>query len=439
MTNTLFRSSYLTDVSDRGFIHQCTQTENLDRELTEGKVVAYIGFDATATSLHVGNLVQIMQLRHLQQHGHKPIVLMGDGTTRIGDPSGKDASRQLLSPEQIEKNVEGIQSVFSKYLRFGDGPSDALMLRNSEWLTSLSYLDFLRDYGRHFSVNRMLSFESVKLRLEREQTLSFLEFNYMIFQAYDFLELNRRYGCNLQLGGSDQWGNIVNGVELTRRVDGKEVYGLTAPLITTADGKKMGKSVDGAIWLNEDMRSPFEFWQFWRNTQDADVGRFLRLYTDLSLSDIHELEALEGAKINEAKIILANETTKLCHGEEAVKQANETAQKLFSKSSQKDAALDLQDLEAIEITEADMQNDLYVVDCFVKLGLTKSLGEARRLIKQGGVKVNDEKITDTDHKLQITDFKIGAADCEGESDKDSKRYVKVSAGKKRHALVKLSS
>lgn len=439
MTNTLFRSSYLTDVSDRGFIHQCTQTENLDRELTEGKVVAYIGFDATATSLHVGNLVQIMQLRHLQQHGHKPIVLMGDGTTRIGDPSGKDASRQLLSPEQIEKNVEGIQSVFSKYLRFGDGPSDALMLRNSEWLTSLSYLDFLRDYGRHFSVNRMLSFESVKLRLEREQTLSFLEFNYMIFQAYDFLELNRRYGCNLQLGGSDQWGNIVNGVELTRRVDGKEVYGLTAPLITTADGKKMGKSVDGAIWLNEDMRSPFEFWQFWRNTQDADVGRFLRLYTDLSLSDIHELEALEGAKINEAKIILANETTKLCHGEEAVKQANETAQKLFSKSSQKDAALDLQDLEAIEITEADMQNDLYVVDCFVKLGLTKSLGEARRLIKQGGVKVNDKKITDTDHKLQITDFKIGAADCEGESDKDSKRYVKVSAGKKRHALVKLSS
>lgn len=420
---TTYKSSYLNDVSARGFIHQCTDAKTLDQKLCDGTVVAYIGFDATAQSLHVGNLLQIMQLRRLQQHGHKPIVLMGDGTTRIGDPSGKDASRQLLTPETINKNVEGIQKVFSKYLTFGDGPSDAIMLRNSDWLLGLNYLDFLRDYGRHFSVNRMLSFESVKLRLEREQTLSFLEFNYMIFQAYDFLELNRRYGCNLQLGGSDQWGNIVNGVDLTRRVDGKEVFGLTAHLITTADGKKMGKSVDGAVWLNADMLSPFEFWQFWRNTHDADVGRFLRIYTDLSISEIETLERLEGAEINQAKIVLANETTRLCHGEDAVISANETAKNLFSGQS---AGSSLNDLPKLELSSADVEAKLSILEAFVKTGLTKSLGETRRLIRQGGAKLNDEKLTNEDLIIQRELF---------QGNSQMGRVIKLSAGKKKHALI----
>lgn len=427
MTST-YKSDYLNDVSSRGFIHQCTDVEALDQELANGTVVAYIGFDATAPSLHVGNLLQIMQLRRLQQHGHKPLVLMGDGTTRIGDPSGKDASRQLLTPEAIDKNVEGIQNVFSKYITFGDGPSDAVMLRNSDWLLGLNYLDFLRDYGRHFSVNRMLSFDSVKLRLDREQTLSFLEFNYMIFQAYDFLELNRRYNCNLELGGSDQWGNIVNGVELTRRVDRKEVFGLTAPLITTADGKKMGKSVDGAVWLNDDMLSSFDFWQFWRNTQDADVGRFLRLYTDLPISEIETLEALEGADINQAKIILANETTRLCHGDDAVERANETAKSLFSGSQ--NTSQSLNDLPSVSISQNDIGTETSILDFFVNTGLTKSLGEARRLIRQGGAKVNDEKLSDENlilsSSLFIENEQIGM-------------MVKLSAGKKRHAIITLET
>ncbi len=414
-----FKSSYLQDVSERGFIHQGTNLEALDKKFACESVTAYIGFDATAPSLHVGNLLQIMQFRRLQQHGHKPLVLMGDGTTLIGDPSGKDASRQLLTPEKIQSNVNGIKKVFSKYISFGNEKTDATMLQNSHWLLNLNYLEFLRDYGRHFSVNRMLSFDSVKLRLEREQTLSFLEFNYMIFQAYDFLELNRRYNCTLQLGGSDQWGNIVNGVELTRRVESKEVFGLTAPLITTADGKKMGKSVDGAIWLNDDMLSSFEFWQFWRNTQDADIGKFLRLYTDLPMDEVKRLEKLQGAEINAAKIVLANEATELCHGKDAVKRANETAKNLFSGG---DKTSSLSDLPSVTLSPEALLEDISLAALFVKTGLTKSLGEARRLIKGGGAKINNVTIKDEKKLLDKTVF-------------DTQKHIKLSAGKKRHAFV----
>ncbi len=418
---TSFKSSYLREVQARGFIHQGTNLEALDEKMAKGSVTAYIGFDATATSLHVGNLVQIMQLRLLQKHGHKPLVLMGDGTTRIGDPSGKEASRQLLTPEKIDENVAGIQKVFSKYLSFGDSESDAVMLRNSEWLLPLNYLDFLRDYGRHFSVNRMLSFDSVKLRLEREQNLSFLEFNYMIFQAYDFLELSKTFNCELQLGGSDQWGNIVNGIELTRRVTSKEVFGLTAPLITTADGKKMGKSVDGAVWLNEDALSTFDFWQFWRNTQDADVGSFLRLYTDIALKEIARLEKLEGAEINEAKIILADAATKMCHGEEAVKQAKDTAKTLFETGG---AVQSLDNLPFVEVARSDLDIGIPAVDLFRQVDLVKSNGEARRLVRGGGAKINDIAVSDENAIISLKDLQ-----------EDS--YIKLSAGKKRHGLVKI--
>lgn len=419
---TSFKSSYLQEVHARGFIHQGTNLDALDEKMTKGSVTAYIGFDATATSLHVGNLVQIMQLRLLQKHGHKPLVLMGDGTTRIGDPSGKDASRQLLTPEKIDENVAGIQKVFSKYLSFGEGQSDALMLRNSDWLLSLNYLDFLRDYGRHFSINRMLSFDSVKLRLEREQNLSFLEFNYMIFQAYDFLELSKTFKCELQLGGSDQWGNIVNGVELTRRVTSKEVFGLTAPLITTADGKKMGKSVDGAIWLNEEALSTFEFWQFWRNTQDADVGRFLRLYTDIDLDEIARLEKLEGAEINEAKIILADAATKMCHGDRAVQQAKDTAKTLFETGG---ASQSLDNLPFIDVARSDLEAGVLAIELFRQIDFAKSNGEARRLVRGGGAKINDVSFCDENTLLSLKDLQ-----------EDS--YIKLSAGKKRHGLVKVS-
>lgn len=416
-----FKSSYLQEVQARGFIHQGTNLDALDAKMVAGPVTAYIGFDATATSLHVGNLVQIMQLRLLQKHGHKPLVLMGDGTTRIGDPSGKDASRQLLTPQKIDENVSGIQKAFAKYITFGDAQSDALMLRNSDWLLDLNYLDFLRDYGRHFSVNRMLSFDSVKLRLGREQNLSFLEFNYMIFQAYDFLELSRRFDCALQLGGSDQWGNIVNGVELTRRVASKEVFGLTAPLITTADGKKMGKSVDGAIWLNEDALSFFDFWQFWRNTQDADVGRFLRFYTDISLDEITRLEALEGSEINEAKIILADAATTLCHGKDAVAKAKETAQSLFAEGA---ASQSLDNLPFVEVSHGQLKAGILAIELFKETGLVKSNGEARRLVRGGGAKVNDQGISDENTTVCDVDLQENA-------------YIKLSAGKKRHALVKV--
>ncbi len=418
---TSFKSSYLQEVHARGFIHQGTNLDALDEKMAKGSVTAYIGFDATATSLHVGNLVQIMQLRLLQKHGHKPLVLMGDGTTRIGDPSGKDASRQLLTPEKIDENVAGIQKVFSQYLTFGDQKSDAMMLRNSDWLLSLNYLDFLRDYGRHFSVNRMLSFDSVKLRLEREQNLSFLEFNYMIFQAYDFLELSKTFNCELQLGGSDQWGNIVNGVELTRRVSSKEVFGLTAPLITTADGKKMGKSVEGAIWLNEEALPTFDFWQFWRNTQDADVGRFLRLYTDINLAEIARLEKLEGADINEAKIILADAATKMCHGEEAVHQAKETAKTLFETGG---ASNSLDNLPFVEVSRSQLEAGILAIDLFRQADLAKSNGEARRLVRGGGAKINDTAVNDENMSLSVTDLQDDS-------------YIKLSAGKKRHALVKV--
>lgn len=420
----MYQSSYLQEAHARGFIHQGTHLEALDEKMIKGSVVAYIGFDATATSLHVGNLLQIMQLRLLQKHGHKPLVLMGDGTTRIGDPSGKDAARQLLSVEDIERNVQGIQKAFAKYITFGAGQSDALMLRNSDWLLGLNYLDFLRDYGRHFSVNRMLSFDSVKLRLEREQNLSFLEFNYMIFQAYDFLELNRRYGCELQLGGSDQWGNIVNGVELTRRVDGTEVFGLTAPLITTSDGKKMGKSVDGAVWLNEEDLSPFAFWQFWRNTHDADVGRFLRLYTDLDLGEIARLEALEGAEINEAKIILADATTLMCHGADAVAQAKETAKTLFESGGGTSAALDT--LPVAFVSKETLEQGVLAIELLNQTGLVGSNGEARRLIRGGGARVNDAPLSDENTVLTL-DHVV------------DNNHIKLSSGKKRHALVKISS
>ena len=415
-----FKSSYLQEASWRGLIHQGTHLEELDQEMAKGSIAAYIGFDATATSLHVGSLVQIVQLRLLQRHGHKPIVLMGDGTTRVGDPSGKDEARKVLTDEKIEENLQGIQQIFTKYLKFGHGASDAVVLRNSEWLLSINYLDFLRDYGRHFSINRMLSFDSVKLRLEREQNLSFLEFNYMILQAYDFMELYKRHGCVLQLGGSDQWGNIVNGIELTRRVCQKEVYGLTAPLITTADGKKMGKTASGAVWLNEDMLPVFDFWQFWRNTQDADVGRFLRIFTDLPKQEIERLEKLEGSEINAAKIILADETTKMCHGEDALAQAKQTAESLFTQGGGES----LLNLPTMTVTKADLEQGISVLTAFKETGLCQSNGETRRLIKGGGAKVNDIAIADDSVMLTAADLQ------------DQGR-IKLSAGKKRHGLVKL--
>ncbi|MGB1752540.1 MAG: tyrosine--tRNA ligase, partial [Paracoccaceae bacterium] len=325
------KSDFLQIMMERGFVADCTDYSRLDEALLEGGMPAYIGFDATATSLHVGSLIQIMMLRWLQKTGGKPITLMGGGTTKVGDPSFRADERPLLTPEKIDQNIAGIQKVFAAYMTYGEGPSDALMINNAEWLDELNYLDFLRDIGRHFSVNRMLSFESVKSRLDREQSLSFLEFNYMILQAYDFLELNRRYGCLVQFGGSDQWGNIVNGIDLTRRVLDHEIYGLTTPLLTTSDGKKMGKSADGAVWLNADMRSPYEFWQFWRNTTDADVGRFLKLYTELPVGECDRLGALAGSEINEAKVILANEVTGLCHGAAAAAAAEATAREVFEK------------------------------------------------------------------------------------------------------------
>jgi len=338
-----FRSDFVRTIVDREYLHQCTDLEALDALAAEGTLVAYIGFDCTAPSLHVGSLVSIMLLRHFQQTGHKPIVLMGGGTTKVGDPSGRDDTRKLLSDDDIAANMAGIKKVFSKFLVFGDGPTDAVMVNNADWLDDLEYIPFLRDYGRHFSVNRMLTFDSVKLRLDREQPLSFLEFNYMVLQAYDFLELARRLNCTLQMGGSDQWGNIVGGVDLARRADGRGLFGLTTPLLTTASGAKMGKTADGAVWLNAEQVSPYDYWQYWRNSEDADVGRFLRLFTDLPLDDIAELERLEGAGINEAKMVLANEATRLCHGAEAAVSAAETARRTFADGNTGD------DLPTIEV------------------------------------------------------------------------------------------
>ena len=411
------KSELIRVFSERGYIHQATNLEGLDEKASQQIIPAYIGFDCTADSLHVGSLVQIMMLRTLQRAGHKPIVLMGGGTTKVGDPSGKDAARPLLSDQDIENNKAGIFSVFEKYLTFGDGPGDAVMVDNASWLDELAYIRFLRDYGPHFSINRMMGMDSVRLRLEREQPLSFLEFNYAILQAYDFLELRRRYGCLLQMGGSDQWGNIVSGIDLTRRVDGQEIFGVTSALITTASGAKMGKTADGAIWLNEDRLPAFDFWQFWRNTEDADVARFLALFTELPMDEVNRLSALEGAEINEAKIILANETTTLCHGAEAAAAAMQTAQQTFAGSGVSEG-LPQETIDAGEVESLGM------IAALVKVGFAKSNGEARRLIRGGGARLNDTAVTDEDFQLGAGDFIDGRA--------------KISAGKKRHALLVIS-
>ncbi|WP_425403479.1 tyrosine--tRNA ligase [Hwanghaeella sp.] len=415
MTNP--KSDFLRVVTERGFVHQCTDAEGLDAEALKGPVPAYIGFDATASSLHAGSLLPIMLLRWLQKTGNKPIVLMGGGTTRVGDPSGKDESRKLLTDEQIAENIAGIKRVFSKFLTFGDGPTDAIMVNNDDWLRELNYIDFLRDIGRHFTINRMLSFDSVKLRLDREQPLTFLEFNYMILQAYDFMELNKRIGCKMQMGGSDQWGNIVNGIELTRRVSGNEVFGLTVPLLTTSGGAKMGKTAAGAIWLDGDLLSPYDYWQFWRNTDDADVGRFLRLFTDLDIAEIAKLKALEGAEINEAKKVLAHEATSLLHGVEAAEAAAETARKTFVEGQIGS------DLPTVEIARADLEAGIGILDILTRTGMTASNGEARRLIKNGGARLNDEKVSSDSLTVSLADIR-------------DEGVIKLSSGKKRHTLVR---
>ncbi|WP_193368335.1 tyrosine--tRNA ligase [Pelagibius marinus] len=413
------RSDFLRTLQDRGFIHQCTDIDALDARALEGPLTAYIGFDATADSLHVGSLVQIMMLRWAQKTGHRPIALMGGGTTKIGDPSGKDESRQLLTSAQIEANIAGIRTAFDNLLSFGEGPGEAVMMNNADWLDGLQYIDFLRDVGPHFTINRMLTFDSVKLRLDREQPLTFLEFNYMILQAYDFLELSRRMDCCLQMGGSDQWGNIVNGVELGRRIDQRPLYGLTTPLITTASGAKMGKTAAGAIWLSEKRLSHYDYWQFWRNTEDGDVGRFLRLFTELPLDEVARLEALEGAEINEAKKILALEATKLCRGAAAAAEAAETARQTFEEGKSAEG------LPTIEVTQAELNGGIMVFELMRRAGLAKSNGEARRLIKGGGARVNDVAISDEMATV-------------GPDDLSPEGRIKLSAGKKRHALVKLA-
>ena len=411
------KSDFIAVMMERGFLADCTDYQGLDEALIKGVVPGYIGFDATAKSLHVGSLIQIMMLRWLQKTGHKPITLMGGGTTKVGDPSFRADERPLLTEDQINDNISGIQQVFAKYITYGDGQTDALMLNNAEWLDGLNYLEFLRDIGRHFSVNRMLSFESVKSRLDREQSLSFLEFNYMILQAYDFLELNRRYGCLVQFGGSDQWGNIVNGIDLTRRVIDQQIFGLTSPLLTTSDGKKMGKSADGAVWLNAEMRSPYEFWQFWRNTTDADVGRFLKLYTELPVDECDRLGALAGSKINEAKVILANEVTTLCHGSDAAAAAEATAREVFEKGGVG------ADLPTLSLSSEDIGDGISVVQLIVKSGLAKSGKEAKRLIAENGAKLDDQPLTEAGRVFTAADLASP---------------IKLSAGKKRHALVQLA-
>jgi tyrosyl-tRNA synthetase len=410
------KSDFMRVMIERGYLADCTDYKALDEAFLKGVVPGYIGFDATAKSLHVGSLIQIMMLRWLQKCGGKPIVLMGGGTTKIGDPSFRADERPLLTDAQIDDNIAGIKRAFSPYVRFGDGATDAVMVNNAEWLDQLNYIGFLRDIGRHFSVNRMLSFESVKSRLDREQSLSFLEFNYMILQAYDFMELNRRYGCLLQMGGSDQWGNIVNGVDLTRRVIDHEVYGLTSPLLTTSDGKKMGKSQNGAIWLNGDLLSPYEFWQFWRNTTDADVGRFLKLYTELPVEECDRLGALAGSEINAAKIILANAVTTLLHGAEAAATAEATARDVFERGGIGD------DLPTVTLAPEEVGDGVGIVQLFVRAGLAASGKDAKRLIAEGGARVNDEIITDPG-------LRIGAGELA--------EPLKLTAGRKRHALVTL--
>lgn len=416
MTEAAFTSDFLKVLQERGYIHQVTHPAELDEAATRGVVTAYIGFDATAPSLHVGSLIQIMMLRRLQQTGHKPIVLMGGGTTKIGDPTDKDQSRPLLTEAQIQSNIASIKTVFAKFLSFGDGPTDATMVDNDAWLSKYGYVDFLREFGVHFTVNRMLAFDSVKARLEREQPMTFLEFNYMLMQSVDFLELERRNGCLLQMGGSDQWGNIVNGVELIRRVDQKPAFGLTTPLLSTASGQKMGKTVGGAVWLNADMRSPYDYWQFWRNTEDADVGRFLKLFTDLPLDEIARLEALPGAEINEAKKVLANEATRMLHGAEAAATAESAAKAAFEEGRVSG------DLPTHELARADIDAGVQLADLTVAAGLAGSKGEARRLAQGGGLRVNDKAETDANRMVTAADLVDGV--------------VKLAAGKKKIVLLK---
>ncbi len=404
---TSYRSSLLTLLDARGYIHQLTDAEALDALADKQIVPGYIGFDATAPSLHVGNLVSIMLLRRLQQTGHKPIVVMGGGTTKVGDPSGKDEVRKLLTPEQIDINIASIRKVFERFLTFGEGPSDAILVNNADWLDQLPYIDFLRDVGRHFTINRMLTFDSVRLRLDREQPMTFLEFNYMILQAYDFLELSRRVGCRMQMGGSDQWGNIVNGIELGRRIDGAELYGVTTPLITTADGAKMGKTAAGAVWLSDELLSPYDYWQFWRNAADTDLGKFLRLFTDLPLDVIGKLESLPGAEINDAKIVLATEATAMLHGRDAALAAKETAKTTFESGG---AGENLPTLAT--------GGTVPLLSALTGLGFCASNGEAKRKIAEGAVRIDDQPVNDPALTIDV-----------GEAP------VKVSLGKKKHGLL----
>ena len=410
------KSDFLAALIERGYVHQCSDYEGLDARAAAGELIAYIGFDCTAPSLHVGSLLPIMMLSWLQRTGGKPMPLMGGGTTRVGDPSGKDEARKMLSIESIEANKAGIRKVFSKFLTFGEGRTDAVMPDNAEWLTKLNYIDFLRDVGRHFSVNRMMSMDSVKLRLERDQELSFIEFNYMCLQAYDFVELNRRYGCIAQMGGSDQWGNIVTGIDLGRRMGAPQLFALTSPLLTTSSGQKMGKTHAGAVWLEADMLSPYDYWQFWRNAEDGDVGRFLRLFTFLPMDEIARLEKLDGAEINEAKKTLANEATALVHGREAAARAAETARKTFEEGVAADT------LPTVGISTAEMEAGVGVLTAFVMAGLVASTGEARRQVKGGGLRVNDNVVTDERAVLRGADARDGA--------------IKLSIGRKRHVLLR---
>jgi tyrosyl-tRNA synthetase len=409
------KSDFLRVLMERGFVHQCSDFAGLDEKALAGGLTAYIGFDCTASSLHVGSMLPIMMLRWLQKTGGRPIALMGGGTTRVGDPSGKDEARKLLSVEQIEANKDGIRQAFDKFLAFGSGAGDAIMIDNAEWLTRLNYIDFLRDVGRHFSVNRMMSMDSVKMRLERDQELSFIEFNYMCLQAYDFVEINKRYGCLLQMGGSDQWGNIVTGIDLGRRMGAPQLYALTAPLLTTASGAKMGKTAAGAVWLNADMLPPYGYWQFWRNTEDGDVARFLKLFTELPLDEIARLAALGGAEINEAKKILANEATALMHGRAAAEAAAETARKTFEQG------VLAEDLPSVSAPASELIG-MGVLSAFVRAGLVASTGEARRQIKGGGLRLNDAPVADERAALGAADFAGGVA--------------KLSLGKKKHVLLK---
>jgi tyrosyl-tRNA synthetase len=414
---TAFKSDFLNVLQSRGFIHQISDPDSLDALAARGELTAYIGFDCTAPSLHVGSMVQIMCLYWLQQTGNKPIALMGGGTTRVGDPSGKDETRKILSIEDIERNKEGIKQVFSRFLSFGDGKHDAVMPDNAEWLTKLNWIEMLRDIGRHFSVNRMLAMDSVKLRLERDQEMSFIEFNYMILQAYDYVVLNQRYDCRLQMGGSDQWGNIVNGIDLGRRMGTPQLHALTTPLITTSSGEKMGKTASGAVWLNADMKSPYEYWQFWRNTDDADVARFLKLFTTLPLDEIERLAALRGAEINEAKKALADAATALLHGADAAAVAAETARQTFEEGAI------AENLPSVEISRAELEAGVGVLALFVKAGLVASNGEARRQIKGGGLRVNDVAVSDEKMILKPADL-------------TPEGVIKLSLGKKRHVLLK---